>query len=350
MRPSDIYEILDLARTINRQGNIFNPLFVGPPGIGKSEIVQQWCRERGLPFIDLRAAYLEAPDLIGFPSIELVEGRQITRHYPPEFLPRSGEGVLLLEEPNRGTTSVMNTFMQLLTDRKIHMYDLPAGWIIVGCINPETELNDVNMMDPALKNRFEMFTVDYDKRAFINFMKAKQWDESIINFIDSNTFVYSQPEKIKDTPGAKYLSPRSFAKLNNTLKAKLPEEIEMTVYESILGANYAKSFFAFRHHEQPVLYKDLVDNTSQSLNRLKKLSDPSNCKNGHLSITIKDIVEKNEITDELLAKVLMVLPTDLTPVLIRELEAKLNDDTIFNRIMTKFPEVANKIKKNLKTK
>lgn len=350
MRPNEILKVLDLARKVTKMGNVFNPLFVGPPGVGKSEIVQQWCRSNGLPFIDLRAAYLEAPDLIGFPAIEIVKGRQITRHYPPEFLPSHGEGVLLLEEPNRGTTSVMNTFMQLLTDRKVHTYELPPGWIIVGCINPETELFDVNTMDPALKNRFEIFTVDYDKRSFIDFMKTKDWDDSIVNFVESNTFSYLTPDKVSGNNGSKYISPRSFAKLNSVIKAGLDSENEITIYESILGTNYAKSFFAFRHHDQPVLYKDLLEDTNKALRRLQKLSDPADCKNGHLSITIKDIVEKAEIEDELLSKVLMVLPTDLAPVLIRELEANKSDDTLFHRIMTKYPEVGTRLKKSLKTK
>ena len=136
MTPETIFEILDVAMQIRKNGDVFNPLFVGPPGVGKSQIVQQWAKKNNLPFIDLRAAYLEAPDLIGFPSIETKSNnKKVTVHNIPEFWPEEGTtGVMLLEEPNRGTTSVLNTFMQLLTDRKVHKYTLPEGWIIVGCI------------------------------------------------------------------------------------------------------------------------------------------------------------------------------------------------------------------------
>ena len=42
MKPSDIMDIMDLAYRANEQGNILNPLFIGPPGVGKSHIIQQW--------------------------------------------------------------------------------------------------------------------------------------------------------------------------------------------------------------------------------------------------------------------------------------------------------------------
>jgi len=61
MKPSEIMPVLDIAKKVNDMGKRFNPLFIGPPGIGKSQIVQQWCKENGYGFIDLRLAFFEAP-------------------------------------------------------------------------------------------------------------------------------------------------------------------------------------------------------------------------------------------------------------------------------------------------
>ena len=87
MKPSQIFDVLNLARKARQQGKKFNPLFVGAQGIGKSEIIQQWCKTNDLPFIDIRAAYLEAPDVIGFPQIKEVDGRARTVHVLPDFWP-----------------------------------------------------------------------------------------------------------------------------------------------------------------------------------------------------------------------------------------------------------------------
>jgi len=340
MKPTKIFSIMDLAKRARDMGEIFNPLFVGPPGVGKSHIVQAWAHANKLPFIDLRLAYMEAPDLIGFPSIETKNGRQATVHNIPEFLPDSGEGVLLLEEPNRATSSVMNCLMQLLTDRKIHKYTLPPGWLIVGCINPEGNEYDVNSMDAALKDRFEMFSISYDKASFLDYTKSAGWSKDISNFIESNTWTYKAPEEIGNVPGSKYVSPRTLSKLNAADKAGFDKEDELEIYETVLGVNIAKDFYNFKHNESPVSVADLVNHLIPSLEKLKKFSDPANYKGGMISLTVKDMLhEESEVTDTLLAEVLLVIPCEQGTVLIRELEGKRKDDTLLARIFKSHKEV-----------
>lgn len=323
MQPSKIKNVLDLAHKVRMNGGIFNPLFVGPPGIGKSEIVQAWCKERGMEFIDLRAAYLEAPDAIGFPTVETVNGRQVTKHNTPDFWPQGGDGVVLLDEVNRGTSSVMNVFMQLLTDRKVHHYELPKGWMVVGAINPETgDYDAVNAMDTALKNRFEIFNVEYDKNSFVGYMKDTRWDPRIVSFVESGMWSYQSPENIGTDNGNKYVSPRNLKKLDYTLKADIQKDFQPTVFESILGLALGKTFYHFLHNESPVLYRQLLDDKENSLEKLKLFSDPKNYKNAHISITVKDIVDDGTITDKLLAEVCLAIPADQSPILLKQLELK----------------------------
>jgi MoxR-like ATPase len=347
MKPSKIFSVLDLARNARKIDEIFNPLFVGAPGVGKSSVVQAWCKENNLPFIDLRAAYLEAPDIIGFPSITVKEGRQITTHNLPDFWPTKGEGVLLLEEPNRGTTSVMNTFMQLLTDRKIHQYNLPPGWIIVAAINPENEHYDVNTMDAALKNRFEIYDVEYDQKSFVEYMKQNNWDKTLILWVENRVFQYTSPEKLAATPGNKYVSPRTLQRLNTILKTGYEKEDEFLHFETILGANQGKSFYAFKNNERPVLYKDLVDHKKESLKRLALYSDPNNYKNAQISITIKDILENPTIEEKLLVDVLLAIPADQGPFLLRELEFVRKEPKLTDQLLAKHPELKKYLKDTL---
>jgi hypothetical protein len=352
MIPSKIFDILDLARRARNLGEVFNPLFVGPPGVGKSQIVQAWCVKNNLPFIDLRSAYLEAPDVIGFPSIENVNGKQMTVHNTPDFWPTDSnwEGVLLLEEPNRGTASIMNCWMQLLTDRKVHKYSLPKGVMVIGCINPEGTEYEVNNMDAALKDRFEIFQVSYDKESFLSFMKSTGWHKDIILFIESGMFNYLQPEEIKNSPGSKYVSPRTLSKINSILKAGFNQEDEMLLYTTILGGNIGKDFYNFRHNESPVFYFDLMHNLPGSLEKLNKFSDPNNFKNGMISITIKDIVDNGEISDDLLVSVIKTIPVDQGTMLIRDLEFKRKDKEILSRLCKNHPSIKDLFKSVLNYK
>lgn len=346
MKPSEIATVLDLAREIRRSGDVFNPLFVGPPGIAKSACVQEWCNNNTLPFIDLRAAYLESPDVIGFPKESMIDGKERTTHTLPEFWPTSGEGVLLLEEPNRGTTAVMNTFMQLLTDRKVHKYTLPPGWIVVGCINPESGEYDVNVMDPALKDRFEMFNIDYDKNTFVAYMKKNNWDKGLRLFVESGVWNYVLPENVSKTAGAKYLSPRTLSKLNAVLVSNfcLTQDQEMTIFNSILGNAMGRSFYAFKYSLKPILFKDLLNDTKKSLAMLKAYSSPDNLRNDLLSITVSDIIDDNTIEEDLLVKVCLALPVGTGVALIKELEFKRKDDTILQTVIG----LSSELKKNFK--
>lgn len=348
MKPSQIDNVLDLAARARAINEVFNPLFVGPPGVGKSHIVQAWAKKNEMACIDLRIAYLEAPDLIGFPSIQTIGLRQITVHNIPEFLPTEGRGILLLEEPNRGTSSVMNCLMQLLTDRRIHKYALPPQWMVVACINPEGAEYDVTCMDAALIDRFEMFTVAYDKPSFLTYMQSTNWHPDVINFVETNIFNYVAPENVKNIPGAKYVSPRTLSKLNTALKATFSVEDERLIYETILGGNVGKDFYAFRNDESPVMMNGLLKNLDASLKKLVRYADVTNYKSGMIALTIKDIINENTINDDMLGKVVMSIPVEKATALIHGLEKKREDEGILHRLCKNNPKIKDNFKRVLK--
>lgn len=348
MKSNDIYKVLDLARSIRKTGKNFNPLFCGAPGIAKSSIIQDWCRKNNLPFIDIRAAYLDGPEIKGYPFILEKDGKRYQSFASPDFLPTEGEGVLLLEEPNRGTTMVLNTFMQILTDRVIDKYKLPEGWIIVAAMNPETAEYDVTNMDPALKNRFVIYNVEYDKNGFLNFMQERKFDDSIRMFVESNTWTYLLPEKV--SKDGKYVSPRTLEALDSVLKNGLHKDIERPTYEALLGTHYGKLFYDFKYGEQPILYSDLTQDLSRAIAVLKSHSNPENYKNGHISVTIRSLIENHVGLDfNILCSVLAVIPSDQGVALLKELEFISKDLTLTDKVFQN-KELSKKFKDSLTRK
>lgn len=351
IKPSMIHDILDVALAARKQGRVFNPLFAGPPGLGKSEIVQAWCKKNKYKFVDIRAAYLEAPDLIGFPSIEKVDGRQVTVHNIPEFWPDENYKepfVVLLEEVNRGTTSVMNTFMQMLTDRCVHKYKLPELAIIVSNINPESDTDDVSSMGAALRDRFEIFNVEYDQESFLNHMKESNWENSIIGFVESGTFNYKEPDAVGVNVGSKYISPRTLSKLNTVLKAGIKKDHELVFFTSILGDNVGRDFYSFLRDDSPVLASDIEFQTERAIAKLKKYSEVDNYRAGMISLTVKSILTSSYIGDELLAEVVLAIPVDQSVGLINELEYQFNksNDTKTD-LLSRLIKVNSNVKKKL---
>lgn len=340
MNVSHIPEILNMTQRAREQGKTFTPCFVSPPGLGKSEIVQQWARTQGYQVVDIRTALLEAPDLIGFPSIVNINGRQRTEHALPDMWPTEGKGVLFIDEINRGTTSVMNCFMQLLTDRKVKDYQLPEGWIIVTAINPENEHNDVNNMDTALKDRLEFFELEYSKKVHIEYMESVNYSPVVQLFVQSGAWQYSRPEEISNVAGSRYLSPMTFSKLDSALKSQVPQHLELEIYNAILGELTGKAFYQFKHNEQPVTFEEIQKNLKKATKRLKEFCDPKNYKTGHVSITNRSLIEnEKEVTDEMLYEVCLAIGPEQAMSLINELEFKRGSKDIINGLTKQYPDL-----------
>jgi hypothetical protein len=139
------------------------PVFVwGPPGCGKSAVVQSVAKSRDIPVIDVRASLLDPTDLRGIPMIQ--DGRAVW--CPPSFLPKpdSKPGILFFDELNAAPPLVQASLYQLTLDRRIGEYFLPEGWSIVAAGNRSEDKSIVFRMPSALSNRFIHvdFEVDYD--------------------------------------------------------------------------------------------------------------------------------------------------------------------------------------------
>lgn len=281
MRPDRISEILDLAKEARAKNLTFNPMFVGDAGLGKSQIIQQWVKtqqkkDKDFGFIDCRIAYYEGPDFVGFPSEREIDGILRMVHALPEMWPTSGSGLLLFEEPNRGTTMVLNCLMQILTDRKVgHKYMLPEGWIIAAAINPEGAKYDVSNMDTALKDRFEEFSVDYDYQAFMNHVEGSNWHPRVQTYLKSGQWVYRTPDAVaKD---GKYISPRTWSKLNaaelaGASDAPNKQQTHRIVCQAILGKHIGNEYWKSCWDDAPVLANDIIADKDKALKKLAKQS------------------------------------------------------------------------------
>jgi len=368
MKPSHIITIMDTALAARKAGEVFNPMFTGEAGLGKSQIVQQWVkkqRERNpnFGFLDLRIAYMEAPDLIGLPENEIADGVKITSHYQPDFWPRDpeSEGLILLEEPNRGTTGTMNCLMQLLTDRKIHKYVVPEGWLVAACINPDSSEYDVTTMDVALKDRFVDFEVEYDPMTFIEFMDTQNWNESVQRFIGDAVWVYKTSKELGQN--GKYISPRTWAMVNTAEKAGIRKNrtLHRITVGSILGKDIGNEYHRYCYDQAPVTASELLKDQKAALAKLKEHSHPDTYKGDMLAATVESIqkayggpakdCKADQINEDLMAEVATIIPADYAVNLIKgcgfkQTKGRMSD--FFNDFCKRHPELINVLKANLK--
>lgn len=372
MKPSRIGEILDLAHEARKSGYRFSPMFRGGAGLGKSEIVQQWVSEQRAKdpkfgFLDLRLAYYEAPDVIGFPTAkEDNAGILRTTHALPDFWPTEGNGLILLEEVNRGTTGVMNTMMQLLTDRAVGPhYKLPDGWMIASCVNPDDANYDVNSMDTALLDRFEIFDIDYDHMTFMEFIEAKKWHTCITRYVKSGAWTFKAADSIGKE--GKYISPRTWSKLNAAEQSGAQDnrQLHRIICQSILGKHVGNEYWKQCWDDAPVTAQDLIASKTSAIKKLKGQSKPESYQGDRIACTVESIIgaygglskakggvcDEDQVDEDTMAEIASIIPADQAVNLIKECGYKAYKGQIsnfFKEFTTRHPECVEILRDNIR--
>lgn len=210
----------------------------GAPGIGKSQIVQQTGAALGLTVQDVRAVLLDPVDLRGLPH---VNGDGRSHWAEPEFLPRDGAGVLFLDELNRAPTLVQNACFQLVLDRKLGEYELPAGWRVVAACNRETDGGGITRMPSALANRFTHLDVEPDLEDWCKWAIGASLDPLLIAFMRFRPALLHQ----FDTKARAFPTPRSWSFVHTVIGQQSTPDVEFALVAGSVGQGAAVEFTAF---------------------------------------------------------------------------------------------------------
>ncbi|GAB4297805.1 MAG: MoxR family ATPase [Oscillatoriaceae cyanobacterium] len=203
---------LYLSKLVSRKLQISTMIW-GPPGIGKSSIVAQISRQHKIDFVDVRLSQLAPTDLRGLPVAE----NGISKWYPPEFLPQSGEGILFLDELNMAPPAMQGVAQQLILDRRVGSYSVPDGWFVWAAGNRKEDRAAVFDMPSPLANRFLHLEVHPDFESFKAYALATKVHEQIIAFL---SFRPSLLHKL-DPQQPAWPSPRSWVMASQLHRAKL---------------------------------------------------------------------------------------------------------------------------------
>ncbi len=218
------------------------PTFLwGAPGIGKSSIVKQIAKSKGIGFIDLRLALMDPTDLKGIPFYD--KDSHTALWAPPAFLPRDGEGILFLDELNSAAPSVQASAYQLILDRRVGEYELPEGWAIVAAGNREGDRGVTYRMPSPLANRFVHFEMDVDVEDWRLWAYKNAIDDRVVSYISyKNEHLFTFDAK-SDTKS--FATPRSWEYVNSVLKSSVSENLLLETIGGAVGRDVAVSFLAF---------------------------------------------------------------------------------------------------------
>ncbi|QSQ25684.1 AAA family ATPase [Pyxidicoccus parkwayensis] len=221
---------------------VIRPVFIwGPPGIGKSSIVQRFAQEVGLPCVSLLGSQLAPEDLIGVPQI--VGGK--SRFCPPTVIAREEPYCLFLDELNACSQEVQKAFYSLIHERRLGEYQLPSGSIVLGAGNRAQDSAIVKPMSSALMNRMVHVQLQASHRDWMEWAYQNELHPLVLDYLQNRPdHLWSQPPKTEEP----FSTPRSWHMLSDGLR-EYGDDLTDTALELLacgcLTPSHAGQFKAF---------------------------------------------------------------------------------------------------------
>ncbi|MCR4838681.1 MAG: MoxR family ATPase [Eubacterium sp.] len=201
------------------------PIYLlGRPGIGKTEIVREVAEEMGLGYEAFSLTHHTRNSLLGLPVIkELPDGRRYTEFTMSEIIAAvekaraagHEEGILMLDEFNSVSETVLPTMLAFLQTKNIGEYTLPDGWIITLAGNPSEDNHSARALDMALLDRVRKIEIEFNPEVFLAYAEANNFHPAVLGYLTDhslNCYIMKPDQK---TPEA--VTARGWENLSRTL-------------------------------------------------------------------------------------------------------------------------------------
>mgnify|MGYP002641483333 FL=1 len=226
------------------------PVFLwGPPGIGKSDIVEQITASfSNSHLIDIRLSLWDPTDIKGIPyfdsnNVKMAWGAP--SELPDEEMAAQYDNIVLfLDEMNSAAPAVQAAAYQLILNRRVGTYKLPDNVIIVAAGNRESDKGVTYRMPAPLANRFVHLELA------VNFDDWFEW--SVNNNIHKDVVGYLTFAK-KDlydfdpkSASRSFATPRSWSFVSELIEDELDDNTTTDLIAGTVGEGLAVKFMAHR--------------------------------------------------------------------------------------------------------
>lgn len=241
-----------------------NLLCFGMAGIGKTEMAQQAAVRKQKEIIYVNLSVLEAPDLLGLPTIEEVNGIKVVKYASPHFLPlKKNVGdkkyVIVLDELDKAKEELQNPCLELLQFRTINGNEVAADAIIAtGNLPDEGAFS--KPVSHALTNRCMVYKLAYAYEPWQSWAVGASLNPLVVGFLSRNQDWLSKKAAEGDPTAYSRPSPRSWANAARGLD-KIPQGAEVDfqtlIVAGFVGQAAAVKFKVWLEHYRHV--EPLVD-------------------------------------------------------------------------------------------
>ena len=204
-------------------------LLMGPPGIGKTAIMEQIASELGINLVSYTITHHTRQSAIGLPFISKRdfggEEYSVTEYTMSEIIAavyeqieRSGihEGILFLDEINCVSETLAPMMLQFLQYKTFGTHKVPDGFVIVTAGNPPEYNRSVRDFDIVTLDRVKRLDITADVEAWKRYAYQMGVHGAILAYLDikkENFYIVKA-----DLAGAQFVTARGWSDLSDMMK------------------------------------------------------------------------------------------------------------------------------------
>ncbi|MDD3368240.1 MAG: AAA family ATPase [Lachnospiraceae bacterium] len=218
-------------------------LMMGPPGIGKTQIMEQIAGECGIGLVAYTITHHTRQSAVGLPFIkqECFEGKEysVTEYTMSEIIASvyhrirdfgQKEGILFIDEINCVSETLTPTMLQFLQCKTFGNQKIPEGWIIVAAGNPPEYNKSVRDFDMVTLDRVRTLDIEADLEVWKPYAREQQIHGAVFSYLELCPRNFYRVEA--DVDGLQFVTARGWEDLSSLMK--LYEELELPVTEELV--------------------------------------------------------------------------------------------------------------------
>jgi len=219
-------------------------LLMGPPGIGKTQIMEQIAAEEGVGLVAYTITHHTRQSAMGLPFIQKKEydgiSYSVTEYTMSEIIgavhelmDKTGirEGILFLDEINCVSETMAPMMLQFLQCKTFGNQKLPEGWLIAAAGNPPEYNRSVREFDVVTLDRVKKITVEENFRVWKDYALRHKLHGAVISYLDIRKENFYRVENTADGPV--FATARGWEDLSELLYAY--EKLGITADREVIG-------------------------------------------------------------------------------------------------------------------
>mgnify|MGYP004502633553 FL=1 len=219
-------------------------LLMGPPGIGKTQIMEQIASECGIGLVSYTITHHTRQSAVGLPMIktEEFEGKEysVTEYTMSEIIAgvykavkEQGhrEGILFIDEINCVSETLIPTMLQFLQCKTFGNQKVPEGWIIVAAGNPPEFNRSVREFDMVTYDRLRVINIDADLEVWREYARERYIHNAIFSYLDIRPQNFYSV--MADVDGLKFVTARGWEDLSSLMYVY--EELGISINAGVVG-------------------------------------------------------------------------------------------------------------------